>query len=129
MKKVLVLLFVVFMVFVLVNRQRLFLRDVLGKVERNGVKAEGAKVFINFSNDILVEEPGVSYRYLVQGWDKRPGVPKSLQCLSGMACMTDADRADTVPLGGAGYQPKVRMSNHEVSFTDTTGAAVRVTLR
>ena len=129
MKKVLVLLFVVFMAFVLVNRQRLFLRDLLGKVERNGVKVEGAKVFINFSNDVLVEEPGASYRYLVQGWDKRPGAPKSLHCLSGMACMTDAERADTVPLGGAGYQPNVQMSNREVSFVDTTGAAVKVTLR
>ena len=43
--------------------------------------------------------------------------------------MTDAERADTVPLGGAGYQPEVRMSSREVSYTDTTGATVKVTLR
>jgi hypothetical protein len=128
-KKFLAVVFVLFMVFVLMHRQRLFLRDPLGKVERNGVKVDGAKVFINFSNDILVEEPGASYRYMVQGWDKKPGAPKSLKCLSGMACMTEADRADMVPLGGTDYQPQVRMSNREVTFTDTTGGAVRVALR
>ena len=128
--KVLIVLFLLFVALLVVYRQRLFLRDPLAKVERNGVEVEGARVFINFSNDVLVEEPGLAKRYLVQHWNMRPGVPQSLSCVRWMACWTEADRAESASLGGdGGYQPKVKMSSRVVSFVDGSGVPVKVTLR
>ena len=127
--KVLIVLFVLFAAVVLGNRQRLFVRDPLADVERNGVKVEGAEVYINFSNDVVVQEPRPPNRYIVQHWNLRPGVPQRLSCVRWMFCWTEADRAESVPLGGDGYQGMVQMSSHEVSFVDGNGAPVRVTLR
>jgi hypothetical protein len=127
--KVLIVLFVLFAAVVLGNRQRLFVRDPLAEVERNGVKVEGAEVYINFSNDMVVQEPRPPNRYIVQHWNLRPGVPQRLSCVRWMFCWTEADRAESVPLGGDGYQGMVQMSSHEVSFVDGSGAPVRVTLR
>jgi hypothetical protein len=127
--KVLIGLFVLFAVVLVASRQRLFVRDPLAKVERNGVVVEGARVFINYSNDVLVEEPGLAKRYVVQHWNMQPGVPESLSCVRWMACWTQADRAESASLGGEGYQPKVEMSSHEVSFVDGNGVPVKVTLR
>ena len=127
--KVLIGLFVLFAAVLVASRQRLFVRDPLAKVERNGVEVEGARVFINYSNDVLVEEPGLAKRYMVQHWNMRPGVPQTLSCVRWMACWTEADRAQSVPLGGDGYQPKVEMSSRMVWFLDGSGVPVKVTLR
>jgi hypothetical protein len=116
-------------IFVAVFRQRIFLRDPLGKMERNGVAVDGARLYINFSNDVLVEEPGTERRYLVQGWSEVPGVPQILGCVQGLACWTDADHASVYPLDGRGAGAKAAMSAKEVSFADETGARIRVQLR
>jgi len=129
MRKFILVLFVLFMTVVVVNRQRVFVRDPLGSVERHGAHVAGARVFINYSNDVLIEDPERNERYLVQGWNKVPGVPKSLNCLRGMMCWTESDHAESVPLGGTDYQPKVAMSNREVTFVDGQGEPFKVTLR
>ena len=129
MRKFLLVLFVLFMAVVVVNRQRVFLRDPLGSVQRHGVRVAGARVYINYSNDVLVEDPERNERYLVQGWNMVPGVPKSLNCLRGMVCWTGSDHAESVPLGGMDYRPKVAMSNREVTFVDGQGEPFKVTLR
>ncbi len=129
MRKILVLVVLLLIVVVAVFRQRIFLRDPLGKVERNGVAIDGARLFINFSNDILVEEPGTERRYLVQGWSGVPGVPQILGCVQGLLCWTDADHATVFPLDGRGAGTRAVMSAKEVTFTDETGARIRVELR
>ena len=116
-------------IFVAVFRQRIFLRDPLGEMERNGVAVDGARLYINFSNDVLVEEPGTARRYLVQGWSAMPGVPQILGCVQGLACWTDADHASVYPLDGRGAGAKAAMSAKEVTFADETGARVQVQLR
>ena len=116
-------------IFVAVFRQRIFLRDPLGKMERNGVAVDGSRLYINFSNDVLVEEPGTERRYLVQGWSEVPGVPQILGCVQGLACWTDADHASVYPLDGRGSGAKAAMSAKEVTFADETGASIRVQLR
>ena len=122
MRKLLSLLALGFAVFVWMYRQRIFLRDPLGVVERGGVKQDGARVFINYSNDVLVQDGG---RWvLVQGWSGVPGVPARLNCIQGLACMTEAEHAEITPAG-----TKVEMSNRVVTFVDGEGVAVRVTLR
>jgi hypothetical protein len=128
-RKLFVLVVIVFIALVALNRQRLFLRDPLAKLYRNSVEVNDARVFINYSNDVLVEEPGGQLTYLVQNWSKVPGTPKALTCLHAMVCWTGADQAEMVPLGGTGYAPNTQMDSREVSFNDGSGTGIRVTLR
>lgn len=128
MKRILLLLTIGFVVFVALNRERIFLRDPLGRVERSGVRVAGAKVFINYPNDALVQEG--SQFYLVQGWNKIPGVPAKISCVRELACLTDQDHAHSLPLQVGGRPASaVMMSDREISFVNGSGSTVRITLR
>lgn len=129
MRRFLLLGTLVLLILAAVFRQRIFVRDPLGRVERGGVVEDGARVYINYSDDVLVEEPGTARRYLVQGWSALPGVPKQLGCLTGLLCVTDGDEAAVFPLAGIGGSTKAVMSTKAVTFIDETGAGVRVTIR
>ncbi len=96
------------------------------------MKQSGVTVYLNYYNDILVEDLTKQEHYLVQGKDgvpMTPGVPLHLQCLKGLACLTETDFAPTLPLGGKGYEPSVEMTSAYVSYIDGDGASVRVALR
>ena len=115
-----------------VFRQRLFVWDPIARVERNGIRVRGMRVYLNSYNDILVENVRLNERYLVQarnGVPMVPGVPTHLLCLRGLACLTDQDYPRTLPLGGAGYEGEVDMTGSFVTLTDGNGAAMRVMLR
>jgi hypothetical protein len=129
LKKILIVGTMLLIIFVVVFRQRIFLRDPLGKVERDGTVQDGTHVYINYSNDILVEDAMANKRYLVEGWNGVPGVPKHLACLTALACWTDADHATMFPLESARNQVPAVMSAKEVKFTDETGAGIKVQLR
>jgi hypothetical protein len=129
LKRILIVGTLLLVVFVAVFRQRIFVRDPLGKVERNGVAQDGTRLYINYSNDVLVEDSARHQFVLVQGWNARPGVPQHLFCLTGMVCWTDADRAAVFPVEGAGGRTPAVMSAKEVMFVDESGAKVRVGLR
>ena len=129
MKRILIVGVLLLAVFVAVFRQRIFVRDPLGKVERNGVAQDGTRLYINYSNDVLVEDSARHQFVLVQGWNKLPGVPQHLFCLTGMVCWTDADRAAVFRVEGVGGRTPVTMSAKEVTFVDESGARVRVALR
>ena len=95
MKKVLLLLLLVLIVFVVYNRQRLYVRDPLGSVLRDGVKEDGAQVFINYANDVFLEnDHPPSYLFVVQH-DDHIGTPQKMTCMHFVVCMADAD---VVPL-------------------------------
>jgi hypothetical protein len=111
-----------------VYRERIYLRDPLGVVERNGVKQDRAEVYINYSNDVLVQEDE-SRRWLVQAATKMPGVPLHLSCLRWTACLTETNPAPVIKLGGADYTPQVVFSGTQVEFEDGNGAMVRVAIR
>jgi hypothetical protein len=127
-KRILVLVGIALIALLAINRQRAFLRDPLGKVYRNEVRLHGVQVYINYSNDVLVAEPG-QHPYLVQGWNKVPGLPQPLTCLHGMLCWTDADHASMVTAQDTAYSPDTTMSNREVTFKDRDGSRLRITLR
>jgi hypothetical protein len=133
-KTVLILAFVVIMGFIIVNRERVYVRDPLATVYRNEVEQSGVQVFQNYSNDVLVEKDGGDnpYRILVQDWNEIPATPVNLICIHWMACVASADRAPTLPLewkGKGKYDAKATMTNKEVSFVDVDGSRVRVQLR
>ena len=138
MKKLLLLAFLILMGLILLNRQRVFVRDPLASVYRSAAadgsdaaKQTGVQVYINYSNDVLLvkEGPG-GYNLLVQHWNMMPGTPVELKCVHWMACLTDADHASMLPVqAAANYDPQVLMSDREVTFVDTKGGRVRVQLR
>jgi hypothetical protein len=127
-RKILIVGALSLVVLVAVYRQRIFVWDPLGSVERDGVRQVGARVFINYSNDVLVEDAAAARHYLVQAGSV-PGSPKQLGCVRWLMCWTEADIAPVTPLGSEGYRPMVVMSNKMVSFVDGTGATVQVSLR
>jgi hypothetical protein len=129
LKRILIVGVVLFGVFVAVFRQRIFVRDPLGKVERSGVAQDGVRTYINYSNDVLVEDSARHQFVLVQGWNGLPGVPQHLFCLTGLMCWTDADKAAVFPVDGVGGKTPAVMSAKEVTFVDDSGARVRVGLR
>ena len=92
MRKFILLLVVAAVVFVVRNRQRLYVRDPLGTVVRDGVKEQGAQVLINYSNDVLLQNYNAPmYVTLVQHGD-RVGTPGILHCVAYVMCLLDADR-------------------------------------
>ena len=129
MRKILIVGTLLLAVFVAVFRQRIFVRDPLGKVERNAVALDGKRLYINYSNDVLVEDSEKHTFVLVQGWSMVPGVPQHLFCFTGLLCWTDADRATVFPVEGVGGRTRAVMTAKEVTFVDESGAGVRVTLR
>ena len=134
MKKLFVLAFLILMALILLNRQRVYVRDPLAKVYRGTQKQDGVQVYINYSNDILLikEDASGPYRILVQNWNKSPGTPAELKCIHWMACLADADHASIIlnaPANKGSYDPQVVMSNHQVSFMDVDGTPTRVELR
>jgi hypothetical protein len=89
-KKFLFLLVIVVVVFVIWNRERLYLRDPLGFVTRDGVTEGGVQVYINYSNDVLLEnDRAPMYLTLVQH-GQRVGTPVGVRCLHYVICRTDA---------------------------------------
>jgi hypothetical protein len=129
LRKILIVGTLLLVVFVAAFRQRIFVRDPLGKVERNGVAQDGTRLYINYSNDVLVEDSAQHQFVLVQGWNTLPGVPQHLFCLTGMVCWTDADKAAVFPVDGVGGKTPAVMNAKEVTFVDESGARVRVALR
>jgi len=127
LRRFLIVVTVLLVALAVVYRQRLFVRDPLASVERNGESQEGVRVFINYANDVMVEDG--NHRYLLQAWNATPGTPMHLACLQGLVCLTDADQAATSPLGGSGYQAHAVMATREATFVDETGARIRIRLR
>jgi hypothetical protein len=133
-KSILILAFVVILGLIIINRQRVYLRDPLATVYRNEVEQSGVQVFQNYSNDVLLEQDGGDhpYRILVQDWSEIPATPVNLICIRWMACLASDDRAPTLPLewkGNGKYDARATMTNKEVSFVDADGSRVRVQLR
>jgi hypothetical protein len=95
MKKIILLLFVIFAVFILYNKQRLFLRDPLGSVTRDGVKLDGAQVYLNYSNDIMILRESPPGFWTVVQHDNHVGTPAAMKGMHWIAYLADAD---VVPL-------------------------------
>jgi hypothetical protein len=128
-RNILIAATVLLIISVAIFRQRIFLRDPLGKVERNGIRQDATRVFINYSNDVLLEDLTRNNRYLVEGWNNVPGVPKHLACITGLVCWTEENEAEVFALGDAPNQVHAAMSAKEVVFEDETGAPIRIKLR
>lgn len=128
MRRFLVLLTLVLIVLAVMYRDRLYLRDPLGKISRNSVEQEDARIYINYENDVLVREQHGTRMFVVQHWNRQPAVPGKLTCVEGMMCVTASDRVMDVAKAATG--PTAEMSDRAVLFKEeATGEAVSVTIR
>ncbi len=127
MKKFVLLFVIVAGVYAYFNRERLFLRDPLASVTRAGVREAGAQVFINYDNDVLLENdhPPMYFNVLQHG--QPVGAPDQLKCIHYLLCLANGYPApQTSALPGAQLES---MTNQQVLFKDGDGREVVVTLR
>lgn len=124
MKKFIALLVLVLIAFVIVERQRIFVRDVLASAQRDGAKVDGEQVYINISNDVILENDNPPMLIFMAQKGQPLGVPTKLRGIHWVAFFTDGDVATTMPLGGS----TPVMSAKTVSFRDQDGHHWVVTL-
>lgn len=125
MKKFIAVLVLLLVVFVVVERKRVYVRDVLASTTRDGQKVDGEQVFINYYSDLVLENdnPPMQVMSVVKG--QPIGVPTKLRCIHWVACYTDADGPSIETLDGAKIQS---MSSKAVKFKDEQGRPWVVTL-
>jgi hypothetical protein len=126
MKKLILLFLIIVLVFAVWNRQRLYLRDPFGSIQRDGVKEQGAQVFINYSNDVLLQNYNPPMYVTLVQHGQPAGAPATLHCIAYTLCLTDADIASIVPLENQALPRS--MSSKSVEFTDAKGRDTIVTL-
>ncbi len=130
MKKLILLVLIILIVFVVLSKHRLYVRDPLANVTRNGVKEDGAQVFINFDNDVLIQNdnagPGLVYVELIHH-DMPIGTPSSLTCMHWVLCLAEADQPKLAQRhDGAKIES---MEAKTVKFMDSDKRETIVTLR
>jgi hypothetical protein len=113
-KKLIALLVILLIVFVVVERKRVFVRDPLASVTRSGEKVSGEQVYINFYNDVLLENDNPPMLVMVVEKDQPVGVPTKLRCIHWVACLADADAASALPLNATVQS----MNSKAVRFRD-----------
>ncbi len=119
MKKFILLLVVISIVFIIWNRDRLYVRDPFGSVFRNGTKESGAQIFINYSNDALIENDRAPMYITLLQHGQRIGVPATLRCMHFVVCLTDADVATLVVVQDGARVAS--MNRKEIDFRDGRG--------
>jgi len=123
-KKLIALLVIVLAVFVVVERKRVFVRDPLASVVRAGDKVSGEQVYINFYNDVLLENDNPPMLVMLIEKGQPVAVPTNLRCIHWIACLTDSNSASNLPLKATVQS----MSSKFVSFRDESGQPWIVTL-
>jgi len=125
MKKLLFVILVVIVAFLYINRHRVYVRDPLASLTRNGVPEAGAQVFINHANEVLIENDNPPiYTTLVQH-GLPVGAPAKIYCLHWLLCMTTAVHP---PLLGP-VAPADSMTDKLITYRDRDGRTAVVTLR
>ena len=127
MKKLIALLINFLLVVFVVRRAqaRLCARPAGGSVTRAGDKVSGEQVYINFYNDVLLENDNPPMLVMVVEKGQPVGVPTKLRCIHWVACLTDADAASALPLNATVQS----MDGKTVRFRDENARQWVVTLR
>jgi len=125
-KKWIALAVVVVIALAVYNRNRLYVRDPLGSVSRNGMKEAGAQVYINYPNDVLIENDNSPAYTLLLQHGNHAGTPVELHCLHWLLCMTDTDAATfTQPPQSISVE---EMTGKSIRFLDSDKRETVVTL-
>ena len=129
MKKFLLLLFLVFAIFIYINRERVFLRDPLASIARDGIVEPGTQVFINYNNEVLLEHDSAPmYVTLIEARTPQVvGIPVGLRCIHWAGCLADAYPATLVAPATA-----TTLGEHtskSLTYIDAHGKQVVIKLR
>lgn len=126
-KKLVFVALVVAFWFVFVNRERIFVRDPIASLARDGVVEGGAQIFINYDNDVLIEnDRSPMYLNIVQH-EQPVGAPDVLKCIYYLACLARGYPApQALALPGARVEA---MTSKQVRFRDEQGREAVVKLR
>ena len=127
MRKFILLLVVIAVAFVVWNRQRLYVRDPLGSVARDGVKEQGAQVLINYSNDVLLQNYNAPMYVTLIQHGNRVGTPAVMHCVAYAACLLDADVPEFLVTNEG--TKVTTMTGKVVEYRDAKGSDTVVTLR
>lgn len=125
MKKLLLVVIALGVVFILVERHKLFVRDPLAKVTMDGQPLDHIRVYINVDNDVMLEHTVEPVSLVIAQKDQHLGLPQFMHCLRWTACLTDAYPASLVTTMKG---PIVQMSSKTVEYKDDSGRDVVVTL-
>jgi len=123
-KKLIALLVILLIVYVVVERKRVFVRDPLASVTRAGQKVDGEQVYINFYNDALLENDNPPMLVMLVEKGQPVGVPTDLRCAHWLACLTDSKPSSNLPLNATVQS----MSRKTINFRDQNGQPWVVTL-
>ena len=127
MKKWIALALIVAGIFAVYVRNRLYVRDPVGSVSRNGINEAGAQIYINFSSDVLIENDNSPAYTLLLQHSNHVGTPVELHCLHWLLCMTDADAATfTQPPPSIAVE---EMTGKSIRFLDSDKRETVVMLR
>jgi hypothetical protein len=126
-RKFILLLVVVAVVFVVWSRRRLSVRDPLGSVVRDGVTEKGAQVLINYPEDVLIENYNAPMYVTLVQHGQRVGTPETLHCIAYVVCLLDADVATLIAVDEGARVTS--MSAKVVEYRDANGRDTVVTLR
>ena len=127
MKKIVFVLLVIGSWFLFVNRQRVFVRDPIASLTRNGVHEDGAQIFINYDNDVLIENDRAPMYFNIVQHGQPVGTPETLKCIHYLVCLASGYPApQTSALPGAQLEA---MSAKQVNFRDESGREAVVKLR
>ncbi len=122
MRKAILICLIGLAALLLFARMRLFVRDPLASVSHDGQKEHGAQVYINFANDVLVENDNSPMYVLLLQHGDHVGTPQKIYCLHYLACLTDADVATLTP---GGWNLTVdEMTRRSLRYHDKTNASV-----
>lgn len=127
MKRWILLFFILVAVFVYYHRDRVFVRNPLASVTRDGVREAGAQVFINYNNDVLLENDNAPMYFNLIEHEQPVGAPSTLKCIHYLACLSDSYTiSPEMVVAGAKI---VSMDPRRVEFRDSSARQVVVQLR
>ena len=127
MRKLIGVVLLLAVVFVIWSRQRMYVRDPLGSVVRDGVKEHGAQIYINYSNDVLLENFNAPMYVTVVQHGEHVGTPAVVHCIAFVVCLLDADVATLLDAGGGAKVTS--MSGKTVEVREANGQDIVITLR
>lgn len=109
------------------DRERIFWRDPMGSVVRNGAKEPGAQVYENYAGDAMIENdnPPMYFDVLVHGLPV--SAPTSLKCIHYLICLAAGrQELQTFAIPGAAMES---MTAREIRFRDGDGRQTVVAFR
>ncbi|QMV18816.1 hypothetical protein GOB94_09075 [Granulicella sp. 5B5] len=100
-------------------RQQIYVRDFRASVTRNGVVEDGAQVFFNLNDDVLLENDNAPMYITLLQHDMPVREPARLNCVHFFVCFVANDGATLV--GSDDGARLLQMSKDQVTYRDSEG--------